>query len=197
MIPKIGVLGSGRGSNLAAIFSKIEAGELQAEVSLVISDVEGSGILQQARDKDVPALWIDPGGQKGGRLSDVAIAEITDQLKNADVELVVLAGFMKIVRGELLETFSGRMVNIHPSLLPKYKGLAAWRQALDAGESEAGCTVHFVAAGVDSGEILDHASVPILAGDTADDVHARIQEQEHELYPRVIGEVLKGIRAKN
>ncbi|NOX98832.1 MAG: phosphoribosylglycinamide formyltransferase [Verrucomicrobia bacterium] len=197
MKPKIGVLGSGKGSNLAAVCRKIETGELDAEIGLVISDVKDAGILQLARDQGVPAMWVDPGSQKGGRLSDAAIMEITGQLKNAGVELVVLAGFMKIVRGELLETFSGRMVNIHPSLLPKYKGLAAWKQALEAGESEAGCTVHFVAAGVDSGEIIEQARVPIFDGDTADTVHARIQQQEHELYSRVIGEVLRRLRAGN
>jgi len=193
MKPKIGVLGSGKGSNLEAIFEKIDAGELDAEVGLVISDMEDAGILQLARGKGVAAVWIDPGGAKGGSLSDIAIAEITDQLRTADVSLVVLAGFMRIVRGELLEEYFGKMLNIHPSLLPKYKGRAAWKQALEAGESEAGCTVHFVSAGVDSGEILGQARVPILEGDTGEKVHERIQEQEHELYPRVVGEVLAKI----
>lgn len=188
--PKLGVLGSGKGSNLQAIFEKIEAGQLDAEVAVVISDVEGAGILDLAREQGVAAIWIDPGSEKGGRLSDGAIKEITDRLRAAGVDLVVLAGFMKIVRGDLLELYDGRMLNIHPSLLPKYKGLAAWKQALQAGEKEAGCTVHRVSAGVDSGEILGQARVPILEGDGEDELHARIQQQEHELYSRVIAEVL-------
>ncbi|MFK5921734.1 MAG: phosphoribosylglycinamide formyltransferase [Verrucomicrobiota bacterium] len=190
MKPKLGVLGSGKGSNLKAIFEKIEAGQLDAEVAVVVSDVEGAGILDLARDQGVAAIRIDPGSEKGGRLSEGAVKEITDRLKAAGVDLVVLAGFMKIVRGDLLEEFSGRMLNIHPSLLPKYKGLAAWKRALEAGEQEAGCTVHRVSAGVDSGEILGQARVPILEGDGEDELHARIQQQEHELYSRVIAEVL-------
>lgn len=187
---KLGILGSGKGSNLDAIFKKIDTGELEAEVTVVISDVAGAGILDLAKERGVQALRIDPGYEKGGRLSDGAIKEITDRLRAAGVDLVVLAGFMKIVRGELLDEYSGRMLNIHPSLLPKFKGLAAWRQALDAGEKETGCTVHLVSAGVDSGEILGQAKVPVLEGDTAEEVHARIQEQEHELYARVISERL-------
>jgi len=191
MKPQLGVLGSGRGSNLEAILSRIDAGELDAEVGLVISDVEDADILKLAQSNGIPAKWIDPGSEKAGRLSNEAIKKITDHLCDAEVDLVVLAGFMKIVRGELLDEFSGRMVNIHPSLLPKYKGLAAWKQALEAGETETGCTVHLVSAGVDSGKILGQARVSILEDYTAEEVHARIQEQEHELYPEMIGKVLE------
>ncbi|MCF6314643.1 MAG: phosphoribosylglycinamide formyltransferase [Verrucomicrobiales bacterium] len=189
-LPKLGVLGSGKGSNLAAIFEKIDAGELQAEVAVVISDVPDAGILDLARERGIQAIWIDPCGEKRGRLSDAAIKEITDRLRAAGVELVVLAGFMKIVRGGLLQQYTGRMINIHPSLLPKHKGLGAWKQALVAGDQEAGCTVHWVSEGVDTGEILGQARVPILEGDTAETLHARIQKQEHQLYARVIGELL-------
>lgn len=188
--PRLGVLGSGKGSNFESILAKMDAAELDVEIGLVISDVEDAGILALARDRGIPALWIDPGSEKVGRLSDGAVKEIADRLRAAGVDLVALAGFMRIVRGDLLEEYSGRMLNIHPSLLPKFKGLAAWRQALEAGEAETGCTVHLVTAGVDCGQVLGQAKVPILAGDTAEDVHARIQEQEHELYPRVIGEQL-------
>lgn len=189
-LPKLGVLGSGKGSNLAAIFKKIDAGDLCAEVAVVISNVEDAGVLDLARERGIQAIWIDPGGEKGGRLSDAAIKGITDRLRAAGVNLVVLAGFMKIVRGDLLQQYAGRMINIHPSLLPKYKGLAAWKQALAAGDQEAGCTVHWVSEGVDSGEILGQARVLVLTGDTPETLHARIQEQEHELYARVIGELL-------
>ncbi len=188
--PRLGILGSGKGSNFEAILDKMDTGELDAEVAVVISDVEDAGILALARDRGIPALWIDPGSEKVGRLSDAAIKEITDRLRSAGVDLVALAGFMRIARGELLDEFSGRMLNIHPSLLPKFKGLAAWKQAFEAGEAETGCTVHLVTAGVDCGQVLGQARVPILGSDSAEDVHARIQEQEHELYPEVIARQL-------
>ncbi len=195
--PKLGVLGSGKGSNLAAILKKIDVGELHAEVAVVIADEEDTGILDLARARGIQAIRIDSGSEKGGRLSDGEIKEITDRLRAAGVDLVVLAGFMKVVRGELLDEFEGRMLNIHPSLLPKYKGLAAWKQALTAGDTEAGCTVHWVSAGVDAGEMLGQARVPVLASDTSETLHARIQEQEYELYSRVIGEVLGQVAAGN
>ncbi|MEZ5302354.1 MAG: phosphoribosylglycinamide formyltransferase [Verrucomicrobiales bacterium] len=102
--------------------------------------------------------------------------------------IVALAGFMRILKEPVLTEFAGRLLNIHPSLLPKFPGLGAWRQALEAGDSESGCTVHLVDAGIDSGEILAQARVPILPGDTAESLHARIQEQEHRLFPKVIGD---------
>ncbi len=188
--PRLAVLGSGRGSNFEAIADAIDAGTLEAEIALVISDVADARILQLAREREIPAIHIEPGSEKGGRLGDAALKEIVDRLEAASVDLVVLAGFMRIVRAPLLTAFSGRILNIHPSLLPKYPGLGAWRQALESGDSETGCTVHLVDAGVDTGKILGQARVPILPGDDAETLHARIQEEEHRLYPQVIGEVL-------
>ncbi|MCB1230602.1 MAG: phosphoribosylglycinamide formyltransferase [Verrucomicrobiae bacterium] len=186
--PRLAVLGSGRGSNFEAIADAIDAGTLEAEIALVISDVAHSRILALAQERGIPAIHIEPGSEKGGRLSDAALKEIVDRLEAASVDLIALAGFMRIVRAPLLTAFPGRILNIHPSLLPKYPGLGAWRQALESGDTETGCTVHLVDAGVDTGKTLAQAKVPILPGDTAETLHARIQEQEHRLYPQVIAE---------
>jgi formyltetrahydrofolate-dependent phosphoribosylglycinamide formyltransferase len=186
--PRLAILGSGKGSNFEAIASAIENGRLTAEIALAISDAVDSPVLALARARGVPAIHIEPGGAKGGRLSDAALKEIADRLRAAAVDLVILAGFMRILRGPLLEEFAGRILNIHPSLLPKYPGLAAWKQALAKGDTESGCTIHLVDAGVDTGRILAQERVPILPGDTPESLHERIQEREHELYPRVIGE---------
>lgn len=187
--PRLAVLGSGTGSNFAAILDAIDAGSLDAEIAVVISDVAEARILDLARDRSIPAIHVEPGAERRGRLSEAALKEIVDRLRAADTDLVALAGFMRIVRSPLLDAFAGRILNIHPSLLPKFPGLEAWTQALEAGEIETGCTVHLVDAGVDSGPILGQAKVPVLAGDTPKTLHARIQEQEHELYPRVIREL--------
>jgi phosphoribosylglycinamide formyltransferase-1 len=114
--------------------------------------------------------------------------ELVRLLREARVEFVVLAGFMRVIKEPLLRAFPGRILNIHPSLLPDFRGLEAWRQALEAGVPEAGCTVHLVDAGVDTGAILGQSRVPVLPGDTAESLHARIQVAEHELYPRMVRE---------
>ena len=189
--PKIAILGSGTGSNCAAIIDEVKSGRLDAEIALVISDVADAKILQIARDADIPAIHIEPGTKKGGHLSDAALKEICDRLKAARVDLVVLAGFMRIVREPLLSEFANRIVNIHPSLLPKFPGLHACQRAIEAGETESGTTIHLVDSGIDTGPILHQERVPILTGDTADRLQARIQEAEHRVYPEVIGELLK------
>ena len=135
-------------------------------------------------------MFVDP-GDNPKRLPAAAQKEIRDRLLAADVDLVVLAGFMRLLKAEVLDAFPGRIVNIHPSLLPKYKGVAAWKQALEAGESEAGCTVHYVGAEVDAGEIIAQEAVPILDGDTPESLHARIQEVEHRLFPATIARLLE------
>lgn len=189
--PRLAVLGSGKGSNFEAVARAIDAGTLTAEIAVVISDMADAKILELAKARGIPAIQIEPGSEKGGHLGDAALKEIVDRLTAASVDLVILAGFMRIVRAPLLSAFAGRILNIHPSLLPKYPGLGAWRQALKSGDSETGCTVHLVDEGVDTGTILAQAKVPILPGDDADTLHARIQEQEHRLYPQVIGEQWK------
>lgn len=188
--PRIGVLGSGRGSNLDAIFRAIEAGTLEAEIALVVSDVADSGVLEMARARGVPAVFVDP-GEGRSRLGEASQKEICDRLRAAGVDLVVLAGFLRVLRAPLLEEFADRIVNIHPSLLPAFKGLRAWEQALNAGVPVTGCTAHMVTEDLDSGVILGRTEVPVLPGDGAESLHARIQEAEHVLYPRCIATLLR------
>jgi phosphoribosylglycinamide formyltransferase-1 len=182
---RLGVLGSGKGSNFRAIMERIVSGRLDAEVRLVISDVDNSGILSLARDFQVPGLYVRPGRFRT-RLDPEIEEDIVRLLLEADVELVVLAGFMRIVKQPLLSAFPRKIINIHPSLLPKFPGLEAWKQALAAGAKVAGCTVHYVDAAVDAGEILGQETVPILSDDTPERLHARIQVSEHLLLPAVI-----------
>ncbi|MBV8143192.1 MAG: phosphoribosylglycinamide formyltransferase [Verrucomicrobia bacterium] len=182
---RLGVLGSGKGSNCRAIIEKIVGGQLDAEVRIVISDVENSGILKLAREFGVPGLYVRP-GRFETRLEPENEEEIVRLLHEAEVELVVLAGFMRIVRQPLLSAFPRRMINIHPSLLPKFRGREAWKQALRAGERVTGCTVHYVDAAVDAGEILGQETVQIMPDDTPESLHARIQRSEHVLLPAVI-----------
>jgi phosphoribosylglycinamide formyltransferase 1 len=185
---RLGVLGSGKGSNFRAIMEQIIDGRLNAEVRIVISDVENSGILSLAHDFQVPSLYVRPGRFRT-RLELEIEEDIVRLLLEADVELVVLAGFMRIVKQPLLEAFPGKIINIHPSLLPKFPGIEAWKQALAAGEKVTGCTVHYVNAAVDAGEILGTKTVPIFPTDTPEDLHARIQLSEHALLPAVIAEI--------
>lgn len=193
--PKLAVLGSGKGSNLKAILESIDGGSLDAEVAIVVSDVAGSGVLRLAEERGIEAVFVGAGAS-GGAICDASIKEIRDRLKSAGVDLIVLAGYMRILRDPLLSDWAGRIVNIHPSLLPKFRGLAAWKQALDHGESETGCTAHLVSAELDAGEILAQKRVPILEGDSEESLHARIQEAEHEIYPAVIGQLGRRIASE-
>jgi len=184
---RLGVLGSGKGSNYRAIQDAIDRGELAAETAIVISDVESAGILDIARTRGIRAEFLPPGKFRT-KLEPEAEARLVELLRETGVELVVLAGYMRMVKPPLLEAFPRRIINIHPSLLPAFPGLEAWRQALASGATKSGCTVHYVDAGMDTGEIIAQAEVPVLAGDTPETLHARIQVAEHELYPRVVGE---------
>ncbi len=188
---RLGVLGSGRGSNFVAIADAIAAGKLPAEVAIVLSDVESAGILAQARERGVPAQFIPPGKFRT-KLEDEAELAMVEALRMARVDLIVLAGFMRVLKGEVLRAFEGRIVNVHPSLLPSFPGLQAWKQALDHGVKVAGCTVHFVDAGVDSGAIIGQQPVPVLDQDTAESLHERIQAAEHELYPQCVAAIARG-----
>jgi phosphoribosylglycinamide formyltransferase-1 len=190
---RLGVLGSGKGSNFRAIMEEIVGSRLDAEVRIVISDVENSGILSLARDFQVPGLYVRPGRFRT-KLEPEIEEDIVRLLLEADVELVVLAGFMRIVKQPLLEAFPRKMINIHPSLLPRFPGLEAWKQALAAGEKVTGCTVHYVDAAVDAGEILGKETVPILSDDTPESLHARIQASEHRLLPAVIAGIAEEFR---
>ena len=183
---RVAVIGSGKGSNLTAIADAAAAGKIPVEMALVLSDVADAGILVQARERGLPAEFIAPGKFRT-KLDEEAEGAYTSRLLAAEVDLVVLAGFMRILKGEFLRAFSQRVVNIHPSLLPAFPGLEAWKQALDYGVKVTGCTVHFVDQGMDSGPIIAQESVPIVQEDTPATLHARIQQAEQRLYPRCLG----------
>ncbi len=185
------MLGSGKGSNFVAIADAIAAGGVPAEVAVVLSDVADAGILSHARDRGLPAKFVDPGRFRT-KLDETAEAAFISALREARVDLVVLAGFMRILKGEFLRAFEGRVVNIHPSLLPSFPGLEAWKQALDYGVKVTGCTVHLVDQGVDTGPILAQRAVPVLDGDSVATIHSRIQVAERELYPEVIARLARG-----
>ena len=182
---RIGVLGSGKGSNFAAIADAIAAGQIPAEIAIVLSDVESAGILARARERGLSAQFVPPGKFRT-KLEESAEQAFVAALQAARVDVVVLAGFMRVLKGDFLQAFEGRIINIHPSLLPSFPGLEGWRQALDYGVKVTGCTVHFVDAGVDSGAIIGQQSVPVLDDDTPESLHQRIHAAEHELYPRCV-----------
>jgi len=188
---RIGVLGSGKGSNFVAIADAAAAKTIPAEVVLVLSDVAESGILERARERNIPARFIAPGKFRT-KLDDEAEQAYVEALRAAQVDLVALAGFMRVLKGEFLRAFEGRIVNIHPSLLPSFPGLEAWKQALEHGVKVTGCSVHFVDAGVDSGPIIAQEPVPVLDGDSPETLHERIQVAEHELYPKCIAAIACG-----
>ena len=188
---RIGVLGSGKGSNFVAIADAIAAGQIPAEIVLVLSDVEASGILAQARERKLPAQFVPPGKFRT-KLDEAAEQAFVTALQNARVDLIVLAGFMRVLKGNFLQAFEGRIVYIHPSLLPSFPGLEGWKQALDHGVKVTGCTVHLVDAGVDSGAIIGQQSVPVLDQDTPESLHQRIHAAEHELYPRCVAALARG-----
>jgi len=181
----IGILGSGKGTNCRALLERIKSGALQAEARVVISDVLDAPILDIAREFLVPNAYLSPGNFRT-RLDPQSESELVQILRGADVELVVLAGFMRILKSQMLQAFPRRIINIHPSLLPKFPGLFAWKQALAAGEKITGCTVHYVDEEIDHGDIIAQREVPILPDDTPETLHARIQIAERDLYPEVI-----------
>jgi len=187
---RLGILGSGKGSNCRAILESIRSGALAAAVRVVISDVFDAPILDIAREFSIPNAYLPPGGFRT-RLEPQAEVDLVRMLRDAGVELVALAGFMRVLKAPMLNAFPRRIVNIHPSLLPKFPGLEAWRQALEAGETLTGCTVHYVDEEIDHGDVIAQREVPILPGDTPERLHARIQIAEHELYPAVIGQVCR------
>ena len=193
---RIGVLGSGKGSNFAAIADACARGNIPAEVALVISDVSGAGILERAGERNISARFISPGKFRT-KLDEGAEQAYIEAMRSARVDLIVLAGFMRVLKGDFLRAFEGRIINIHPSLLPSFPGLEAWKQALDAGVRFTGCTVHYVDAGVDSGPIIGQRTVAVLDGDTPEELHQRIHAAEHELYPECVAAIARGEVAVN
>lgn len=187
---RVAVLGSGKGSNCQSIIDAIEAGELNAKVVCVLSDVEGAGILDRAAKHNIPAEFVSAAPFKT-KLDGEGEQRYLQVLKKYDAQVIALAGFMRIIKPGLLEAFPRRILNIHPSLLPAFPGMESWKQALDHGAKVTGCTVHFVDAGMDTGPIIIQRSVPVMDDDTAETLHARIQVEEHIAYPealRLLGE---------
>lgn len=180
----LGVLVSGRGSNLQAILDAIAAGSLPAKVGLVVSDNPDAAALTRLAGSGIDCLCLERGRFTGKDAFETALA---DALERHGVELVVLAGFMRLLGPTFLRRFNGRVMNIHPSLLPAFPGLDPQGQAIRYGVRLSGCTVHFVDAGMDSGPVILQQAVPVLADDTVETLAARILEQEHRLYPQAIG----------
>jgi phosphoribosylglycinamide formyltransferase-1 len=181
---KIAVLVSGRGSNLQAIIDNIERGRLSAELAVVISDQGDAYALERARKHNIPAVHVSAQGYKGKR--DEFDAGLVKELQNRGVELICLAGFMRIITPVLIKAFPNRILNIHPSLLPAFPGLHVQKKALEHGAKFSGCTVHFVDEGMDTGPIIIQAVVPVLDSDTEDSLSERILKQEHKIYSRAI-----------
>jgi phosphoribosylglycinamide formyltransferase-1 len=188
---RIGVLASGRGSNLQAILDASSEGAIDVEVAVVISDVGEAYALERARKAGVPALHIPPGRFKT-RLEPEAEADYVRALDRSSVDVVALAGFMRILHDDFLTHFAGRIVNVHPSLLPSFPGLDAQGQAFDYGVKWTGATVHFVDAGVDTGPVILQAAVPVEPGDTREALAARILEREHIIYPKALQLIAEG-----
>jgi phosphoribosylglycinamide formyltransferase 1 len=188
---RLGILGSGKGSNLVAIADAGAAKKIPAEITIVLSDVESAGILSHARERKIPAQFIPPGKFRT-KLDEDAERAFVKALQDAKVDLIVLAGFMRVLKGNFLRAFENRIVNVHPSLLPSFPGLESWKQALDHGVKVTGCTVHFVDAGIDAGAIIGQQTVPVLDNDTAESLHQRIHAAEHELYPKCVAAIARG-----
>ena len=188
---RLGILGSGKGSNMVAIADAVAAGRIPAEIVVVLSDVAGAGILERARERGIRAEHLAPGKFRT-KLDEEAEGAYLRVLAEAGVELVVLAGFMRILKGEFLRVYANRVVNIHPSLLPSFPGLEAWRQALEYGAKVTGCTVHFVDQGIDTGPIILQETVPVLNDDTPGTLHERIQQAERVAYPAAIAALARG-----
>ena len=185
---RIGILLSGRGSNFEAIVRQIDKGNLNAEIAVVVSNVETAPGLQRARDRGLNVFFANSKG-----LSREAFdRRVIHVLEETRVDLVCLAGFMRLLSTPFIQAFRNRILNIHPSLLPAFPGLDAQRQALEYGVKVSGCTVHFVDEGLDSGPIVLQAVVPVLDGDTEESLSTRILEQEHQIYPKAIQYVLDG-----
>ena len=191
----LGILGSGSGSNMQAILDAISVGILQARIALVLSDQPEALILERAQKHHLPTGLIDCEGFQN-RFPESSQAATAQKLREAEVDLVCLAGFMRLVKAPLLDAFPERILNIHPSLLPAYPGMAAWEQAVADGAQESGCTVHLVDSGMDTGPILAQARVPVLPSDTPATLHQRIQVEEHRLYPEVIANYSQSLPEK-
>jgi phosphoribosylglycinamide formyltransferase-1 len=177
------ILISGRGSNMLAIAERASSGELPVEVRAVISDKADAAGLARAAELGIPVAALSPREYASRELYDLALAELTASYQP---QLIVLAGFMRILTPNFIDAFAGKIINIHPSLLPKYRGLHTHKRAIDAGDVLHGVSVHYVTQELDGGPVIMQANVPVLPEDTADTLSARVQRQEHRIYPQVI-----------
>lgn len=190
MSTNIAVLVSGRGSNLQSIIDNIETGYIKnARISVVISDVGNVYALKRAQNHGITNVFINPSDFSNKQDYEKDILEV---LKDNDVDLILLAGYMRIVGKDLIAAYRNRIINIHPALLPSFKGLHAQQQAFDYGVKVSGCTVHFVDEGMDTGPIIIQKCVPVLDTDTVDELAARILEQEHKVYPEAVKLFVEG-----
>jgi formyltetrahydrofolate-dependent phosphoribosylglycinamide formyltransferase len=190
---RVGVLISGRGSNLAALIDAAQAPDYPAEIVVVLANAPSAGGLEIARGAGIAAVAIDHRPFKGDR--ETHERAIDAALRAERVELVALAGYMRILTPWFVQAWRGRMINIHPSLLPHFPGVDTHARALAAGHDRHGCTVHWVTEGVDAGPVIGQADVPVLAGDTADSLAARVLEAEHRLYPQCLAQTAQGLRS--
>jgi phosphoribosylglycinamide formyltransferase 1 len=187
----VAILGSGKGSNAQALIDAAEAGTLPTRIVCVLSDVADAGILARARRHNIPARHISAAPFRT-KLDGAAETAYLEALRDYGAELICLAGFMRIIKPGLLKAFPNRILNIHPALLPAFPGLESWKQALDYGAKVAGCTVHLVDAGTDTGPILVQRVVPVREDDTPENLHARIQVEEHTAYPEAVRLIATG-----
>jgi len=189
MKAKVAVLISGAGSNMAALVEASRTPGCPYEVVLVVSNNPDAAGLAKAAALGAPTLAIDH--RPFGKDREAHEREVDAALRDAGAQYVVLAGYMRILTPFLVEAWTGRMLNIHPSLLPKYPGLNTHQRAIDAGDAEAGCSVHLVTSGVDEGPVLGQAAVPVRPGDTAETLAARVKVEEHRLYPACLAELVR------
>ena len=188
---KLAIFGSGSGTNCQAIIDAVEAGTLDAEIRCILSDVEDATILERARKHNIPAIWFDCAPFKT-KLDGEGEQKVLKILAEHDVDFIVLAGFMRIIKNGLLNAYAGRIINIHPSLLPSFPGLEGGKQAYEYGVKFTGCTVHFVDAGVDSGSIINQKCVAIEDADTLNSIMEKIHAQEHIAYPEALQWIAEG-----
>ena len=179
---RLGIMASGRGSNFQAIIDSIESGSLKAKIELIIVDAAAAYAIERAKKHGIPHRYINPKDYA----SDDFYKKVADEFKAKGVELICLAGFMRVVRKPLLDAFPMRVMNIHPALLPSFPGLHGQRQAVDYGARISGCTVHFVDEGMDTGPIIIQAAVPVNPDDTEETLSERILKYEHKIYPEAI-----------
>ena len=191
---RLAILISGRGSNMEAILAAAQDSEYPAEPVLVLANRPDARGLETAQNAGISAVAVDH--KPFGPDREAFERAMQLELERHRVEMIVLAGFMRILTPWFVNQWLGRMINIHPSLLPKYPGLNTHQRAIDAGDTEAGCSVHWVTEGVDAGDVIAQARVPVLAGDTADSLATRVLDEEHQLYPRAAAIAARTILAK-